>query len=272
MGYDQVSLQRRRIALIVLPLVVAAMIAAWWPYRYLLLPMPGVTRKVKVGGLQREFQFFVPAVTDADRGQMPVVVLLQGFDSAIIADHTREMFWKFCEAAERNRFALVMPRGLQGSFGEIPEVIAWYPEYLVENLRYLKELPEHLNKETGAGSRFAADRLYFVGYSNGAYFGAIALMNYPQMPFLGYWLEAGGFPYAFNELVPKRKVFINAGSNDLYNIEHIRKLGEALRNHGWETGKNLIYREHPGTHIFDFAVIDEALRFLLTDHDRPGDG
>jgi len=229
-----VSARRRAISLFVLPLVVAAMIAVWWPYRYLLLPMP-------------------------------VVVLLQGFDSAIIADHTREMFWKFCEAAERNRFALVMPRGLQGSFGEIPEVIAWYPEYLVENLRYLKDLPEHLKKEPGAGSRFAADRLYFVGYSNGAYFGAIALMNYPQMPFLGYWLEAGGFTYAFNELVPKRKVFINAGSNDLYNIEHIRKLGEALRNHGWEKGKNLIYREHSGTHIFDFAVIDEAMRFLLTD-------
>lgn len=214
-------------------------------------------------GQQRQYQLYIPGSRSNDKQIMPVVFLLQGFDSVIIADHTKHLFWEFCQAADRHRFVLVMPRGLKGSFDEIPEVIAWYPEYFADNLRYLQELPEYLRQDPGNRGNFDLDNIYFIGYSNAAYFGAIALMNYPQMPFKGYWLEAGGFPYAFNPEVPRTKVFLNAGKNDLYNIGYIRKLAEVLPVYGWQSGDNFIYNEHPGTHIFDFSAIDRAISFLF---------
>jgi len=249
------------LALGILSCILAALCA---PLLVPFLPPPGTIRTLVSDGDTREYYLFVPPELPSSQ-RVPLVFMLQGFDTLEEpSGTTRSLYWNIAAAARRHAFIAVFPRGMKGSFPDEPGVLAWCPEYFIKNRSYIIRLVDEMKRQFAIDP----DRIILAGFSNGAYFASVELTTRPDTPFTGFWLDAGGYPYAFNPHVKRHPVFITRGALDIYNASYTLELSEFLASHGWQAGSNLFSETHEWAHVFNEAATDRAIDFLLFSHPR----
>ena len=201
--------------------------------------------------------------------RLPLVFVLQGFDTVEgSSQSTKDLYRAFAARVADRRFIAVFPRGWPGAFPEVPEVRAWYPGHLLENRAFLASLAAHLAATLPADPR----RVVLAGFSNGGYFGGIEALTNPDTPFTAFWFDGGAWPYGRHPAAPRRPIFLSWGEQDLYNRPNTEAFRGYLAANGWAEGADLRTFRHGGAHVFARGALDEALTFLLTDHDGAGPG
>lgn len=240
----------------VLLLILAAL---WAPLLAPYLPPPGTLETLDSDGDAREYYLFIPPGLPASQ-PVPLVVMLQGFDSPDApSGATRSLYRAIAAAARRHSFMAVFPRGMKGSFPDVPDVRAWCPEYFQKNRGFLVRLVSFLKRQHPIDAR----RVILAGFSNGAYFASTELTARPDTPFTGFWLDGGGYPYAFRPDVKRHPAFLTWGAHDIYNASNTIELAEFLAGHGWRPDTDLRSESHPWAHVFNDDAVDRAVDFLL---------
>ena len=207
---------------------------------------------------KRSYYLFAPKSLSESQ-PMPLYVFLMGFDHLENpSKNTRNNYFKIARAAEENNFLAVFPRGMPGSFPEIPGARAWYPEYFQENQRFLASLTAWLCTKLPVNEK----HIVMMGFSNGGYFGSIDALTNAKSPFTGFWLDGGSYPYAFNKQVEKKPIFISCGENDYENRPHVEKFREFIQENGWSEGVNLETFMHKSGHAFNNQSLTEGLKFF----------
>lgn len=223
------------------------------------LPPPGVLKTFISDGDEREYYLFAPEELPASQ-PVPLVFMLQGFDAPEApSGATRALYWQIAVAARMHRFIAVFPRGMTGSYPDVPGVRAWCPGHFHENRAFLVRLVAELRRSYPID----ASRVILAGFSNGAYFASTELTVRPDTPFTGFWLDGGGYPYAFRSDVKRLPVFLTWGERDIYNASHSIILETFLVDHGWKRGETLVSEPHHQAHVFNDAAVGNALSFLL---------
>jgi len=227
------------------------------------LPPPGVLETLDVNGETRSYYLFEPEERPAS-GPVPLVFMLQGFDSpGDPSAATRDLYWQIAVAARRHGFIAVFPRGRPGSYPDVPGVRAWCPAGWLENRTFLLRLLDALKRRYPIDP----DRIILAGFSNGAYFASVEVTARPDSPFTGFWLDGGGYPYAFDTRIPRRPVFLTWGLRDKYNASYSSELFWFLADNGWTPGGSMHVETHEWAHVFNADAVDRALAFLL--NERP---
>ncbi|HOT28454.1 MAG TPA: hypothetical protein PLU72_09705 [Candidatus Ozemobacteraceae bacterium] len=234
-------------------------IELWVPWFLQFFPPPGVLKTIVSDGQEREYYLFVPEELPASQA-VPLLFMLQGFDAPDApSGATRSLYRQIADAARLHRFIAVFPRGMTGSYPDVPGVRAWCPEHFHENRAFLVRLVSELRRSYPVDE----GRIILAGFSNGAYFASTELTVRTDTPFTGFWLDGGGYPYGFRPDVKRRPVFLTWGERDIYNASYTRELEAFLVDHGWKRGETLLTVPHPWAHVFNNAAVGNAIAFLL---------
>jgi predicted esterase len=221
-------------------------------------PFREVEREIKVGQQTRTYYLVVPPSLPPG-AKVPLVFFLQGFDAPGEPSlDSLDLYARIAAKARQYFFIAVFPRGHQGSFPEVPQVRAWYPEHVLENRYFLVKLCKTLQETLPVDE----SRVIWGGYSNGAYMGAIELLSCPSSPFTHFYLNSGGYPYGIKEPTPRKKVFLSAGVHDEHNLVYVKILNHFLTKHGW-TKENLKVSFFEGAHVYHPESFDEMWEFFF---------
>lgn len=168
-------------------------------------------------------------------------------------------------AAERNGFAVLMPRGRpdiasRAFAGHITWPTSQTAQRKVEDEIVEEWLTAKRLVEQRRGAPF--EKVFVFGFSNGAYY-ATSLAFRSRIPVDGYAVFAGGSapPYLIKH-PPRRSaqkpIYVGYGLKDRAHRDP-EKLGKALRAIGWKS--RAVARATVG-HTMNDAQADEALKFL----------
>lgn len=139
--------------------------------------------------------------------------------------------------ARHHRFALLVPRGLNGvGPGSLPQQIAWPARVDVrdqEEALLAKIMRARREAEAREGAKY--DAVFVFGFSNGAYY-ASSLALRGRLPDVdGYGVFAGGSakspPSATS--AARKPVFVGVASADRTTVRRSRELVRALARSGW---------------------------------------
>ena len=216
---------------------------------------------LNVAGSRRTYELVWP---NNARTPLPVLFFLHGLDSDLPnPDLTAQHYRFLAQKAHAAGFLAVFPRGLRGANPQLPGSLAWIGNPAKEraNREFLLALLADLSK------RYAVDRMRVVlgGFSNGGYLAGKELLEHPEGPFTGFWIEDAGtwgeLP-AFESREKRAPVYLSLATDDWLNYKKGKDLLARLLAKGWELGKTLKMNEHGGGTDLDRSGFETAWSFL----------
>ena len=179
-------------------------------------------------------RFFVvhePVLNDKDLQQpLPLLVFFHGLNSSAWFCALAKTGW--LELACKHKFFVVFGQGQGTFFRDGPQRdqqgglnfgdLFWEIEDPKADFDYLDSLLDYMKKEYS--HRLNADRIYYMGYSNGALFSSNVAVHYGRRIFAALCNHCGGFGGRYNEekmLQPRNTtaplpIYILTGSDDAY--------------------------------------------------------
>ena len=227
-------------------------------------PPPGTLLLVPTDQGNRECFLVVPGTLPAS-GAVPLILYLQGFDHPPEpSGSTRVLYRKIARSAVDKGYVVAFPRGKKGAFPDVPHVLAWYPRFFHENRLFLRGLISHISRHLVR----TCSPVYFAGFSNGAYFGSLVMLLYPDAPYDGYWFDGGGTPCDLHPHILRKPVALSWGARDRFNAHEVEQLYGFLSGHGWDPGATLASFPHSWAHIPATWAFPEAVSFLRKSEGR----
>ncbi len=163
-------------------------------------------------------------------------------------------------AARRNAFAALIPRGLQGLAGKKHPGWWGWPTEASSFRKHAGHLTERILASRRAleqrrGAPF--QKVFLAGSSAGAYFTALMALH-GKLDVDGFGILSGGAGRADQELVGRlaRPFFVAYGTHDSVGSS-ARALAESVRSRGWP----VCVRAHPLGHGAQEVYLDEAMAF-----------
>lgn len=195
---------------------------------------------------------------------IPVLFFLHGLDSTLPSpERTAQDYRYLSERANATGFLAVFPRGARGSYPQLPDSLGWFGDAKkeAENRQFLLALLSDLS------TRYAIDknRVVLGGYANGGYLVARELIEHPDSPFTGFWVENGGVLGTQQPLDRARKppVYISLATDDWLHFKNATELVARLIANGWNVGRTLKVNKHTGDYSIDKDGFAGAWSFLV---------
>ncbi|QKE64266.1 dienelactone hydrolase family protein [Aquipseudomonas campi] len=173
-------MKKTKIALCIL-LLIAVLLGGLYAY-FLYAPKPAEPalsstlqhQRIELGGLQRDYTFYIPAKLPANA---PLLFVLHG-SLQTIADIRTFTGYQFERLADQHGFIVVYPQGYERNWNDCRRA-ADYPARArnIDDLGLLAALVQRFAAQHGADPR----RAFLVGYSNGGQLGLRAALERPQL-------------------------------------------------------------------------------------------
>jgi predicted esterase len=181
---------------------------------------------LEVAGTVRRYHL-VPPPAGAAKGPVrpALVVYLHGFDSDDEPSPAEKVNRELVlSVAARRGAAVLLPRGLVGTFPGEPGLLAWGPGREGENRQFLARLVP----EVVATHDFDPQRVFLLGFSSGGYFVTSAASSPWEGFFAGYAAFGAGIRASPDDgrsaIADRRKVFLGIGRSD---FRHQNEANEA---------------------------------------------
>lgn len=173
-------MKKTKIALSVL-LLIAVLLGGLYAY-FLYAPKPAAPalsaslqhEHIELGGLQRDYAFYIPARLPANA---PLLFVLHG-SLQTIEDMRTFTGYQFERLAEQNGFIVVYPQGFENNWNDCRRS-ADYPARAqnIDDQGLIAALIQRFAAQHGADPR----RAFLAGYSNGGHLGLRIALEHPQL-------------------------------------------------------------------------------------------
>jgi polyhydroxybutyrate depolymerase len=173
------------------------------------VPKHLVKKTIEVDGLERDYYVFIPKNLKKEE-KVPLVFVFHGGGGTAVR---MDKFTNFSELAEKEKFVVVYPQGVQNHWNDGREVNA-----IEENGKYVDDLAfvKAMLDEVGKDHNIDQKRIFSTGLSNGGFFSNYLAVNLSEK-FAAIAPVIGGISKPLSEnFNPKKSisVFIIQGTED----------------------------------------------------------